>query len=120
MVSENGGGAPGASGLQAALASARSAFALRRRRTKHFYSELFGEGAWDALLLLFVEDRPGNGWTANAIAEAIGLPASTTVRWLGVLRQESLVDLVANASDEPSFAVSPRGRESMVELFSQG
>ena len=118
MVSENGGRALGAPELDAALASARSAFALRRRRAKHFCSELFGEGAWDALLLLFVEDRPGNGWTANAIAEAIGLPTSTTVRWLGVLRQESLVELVANASDEPCFAISARGRASMVELFS--
>ncbi|MEQ1934274.1 MAG: helix-turn-helix domain-containing protein [Fimbriimonadaceae bacterium] len=120
MASENGGRALGASGLDAVLSSARSAFALRRRRAKHFHSELFGEGAWDALLLLFVEARPGIGWTTTAIAEAIGLPTSTTVRWLGVLRQESLVELVANATDETRFAISARGRASMVELFSHG
>lgn len=80
---------------------ARRLFRLRRMRDQAFGPELFGEPAWDLLLDLYVaasEPRP-----VSIVATSIA--ASTDdVRWLDLLEEHGLVDLV-HAGSEMSQAI---------------
>lgn len=74
------------------LTLARRAYSLRRRRAAIFgNAELFGEPAWDILLDLFIAH--GEGKTVSVSSACIGsaAPATTGLRWLGVLAEEGLV-----------------------------
>lgn len=64
----------------------------RRMRTQVFDPAMFGgEAAWDILLLLYDADLCRRQHTPESLASAIGLPQSTTSRWLQFLEQSGLV-----------------------------
>ncbi|WP_349512143.1 MarR family winged helix-turn-helix transcriptional regulator [Erythrobacter sp. NFXS35] len=82
------------------LALARMAYSLRRKRAAIFGNpELFGEPAWDILLDLFIahgEDKPVSVSSACIGSAA---PATTGLRWLGVLAEEGLIVRENDAQD---------------------
>lgn len=71
---------------------ARKAYALRRKRAAIFGNpELFGEPAWDILLDLFIAHGEGKSVSVSSACIGSAAPATTGLRWLGVLAEEGLI-----------------------------
>ncbi|WP_181443433.1 MarR family winged helix-turn-helix transcriptional regulator [Porphyrobacter sp. YT40] len=74
------------------LALARKAYALRRKRGAIFGNpDLFGEPAWDILLDLFIARAEGKSVSVSSACIGSAAPATTGLRWLGVLADEGLI-----------------------------
>lgn len=74
------------------LAQARQAYALRRKRAAIFGNpELFGEPAWDILLDLYISHAEGKPVSVSSACIGSAAPATTGLRWLGVLAEEGLI-----------------------------
>lgn len=88
----------------AALSDARMAeyaerlYKERRRRSRYLPGHLFAEPAWDILLDLFVNGVRDRAISITSACIAGGIPATTGLRWLGVLEKEGL--LVRGISEE--------------------
>ncbi len=103
-----------------ALALARRTYALRRKRSGIFGNpDLFGEPAWDILLDLFI--AAGEGKTVSVSSACIGsaAPATTGLRWLGVLAEEGLVVRENDPEDHRRVLVrlAPAGQAAMERFF---
>lgn len=70
----------------------------RRRRSRYLPGHLFAEPAWDILLDLFVNGVRDRAISITSACIAGGIPATTGLRWLGVLEKEGL--LVRGTSEE--------------------
>lgn len=79
-------------------ACADKLYGERRRRARHFPPNLFAEPAWDILLDLFVNGIRNRGISITSACIAGGIPATTGLRWLGLLEKEGL--LVRETSDD--------------------
>ena len=66
-------------------------FSARWRRRQFFDESLFGEPAWDMLLLLCCADAGGLAIGANVLTGCTGVPVSVAERWLAVLEERGLV-----------------------------
>jgi len=102
------------------LALARKTYALRRKRAAIFGNpDLFGEPAWDILLDLFIAD--GEGKTVSVSSACIGsaAPATTGLRWLGVLADEGLVVREEDQEDNRRVMVrlTPAGHAAIERFF---
>lgn len=100
---------------------AESLYRHRRRRGRYLPSKLFAEPAWDILLDLFVNgvrDRPVS-ITSACIAGDI--PATTGLRWLGVLEQERLIEREVSRTDARVTLVrlTREAREQMRDFFAE-
>lgn len=84
---------------QSLLSRARIVIATRRTRERYFDRDLFGEPAWDILLALYVTEDSGSRFTTSKLADFIGVPLSTVVRWIKTLEQQSLVERVDHPTD---------------------
>lgn len=74
------------------LALARRAYALRRKRAVIFGNpDLFGEPAWDILLDLYIAHAEGKPVSVSSACIGSAAPATTGLRWLGVLADEGLI-----------------------------
>ncbi len=78
----------------------------RRRRVRKFGAAMFGEPAWEMLLILYVEHQRSRLTVSRLCAES-GAPSTTALRWLEYLEDQQLVQRRAHATD---------GRMSYVEL----
>jgi DNA-binding MarR family transcriptional regulator len=81
------------------LAKAELVLSSRRAREQFFDRDLFGEPAWDILLALYVTEEAGARFTVSKLAECIGTPLSTAVRWVHALEEKSLVERIAHPTD---------------------
>jgi hypothetical protein len=70
----------------------------RRRRSRYLPGHLFAEPAWDILLDLFINAVRDRAISITSACIAGGIPATTGLRWLGVLEKEGL--LVRGTSEE--------------------
>ncbi len=52
---------------------------------------LFGEAAWDAMLVLYSEE-PGLPHCAETLSQRLDLPSTTMARWVTVLENEGLIE----------------------------
>jgi hypothetical protein len=114
-------GEPGESGDEGAApegardlvlaASAERLYHERRRRSRYFPPHLFAEPAWDILLDLFVNGVRNRAISITSACIAGGIPATTGLRWLGLLEKEGL--LVRETSGEDA-------RVTWVRLSDQG
>lgn len=74
------------------LALARKTYALRRKRASVFGNpDLFGEPAWDILLDLYIAAGEGKPVSVSSACIGSAAPATTGLRWLGVLADEGLI-----------------------------
>lgn len=104
------------------LALARKAYALRRKRTAIFgNAELFGEPAWDILLDLFIAQAEGKAVSVSSACIGSAAPATTGLRWLGVLADEGLVVRENDAEDQRRVLVrlTARGVSAMERYFNE-
>lgn len=101
------------------LARARQIIAHRRKRLELFGKELFGEPAWEMLLLLYVSQSTQR-YTVGQLAEASGAPKSTGVRWIDHLEQQGLVEKDQHPTDGRTAFVklSKRGQEALALYLS--
>ena len=99
-------------------ARARHELVERRRRRRHFPEGLFGEPAWEILLLLYIQ-RGNRRFTVTALAEALDLPQNTTGRWLKVLQKEGLVFRNPHRLDQRAIIaeISEGGEKAISEYF---
>lgn len=140
MFEEPGTGAGQSDGHQdlALAAYAENLYQERRRRARHFPQHLFAEPAWDILLDLFVNGVRNRAISITSACIAGGIPATTGLRWLGLLEKEGLLVRENNGGDarvtwvrlsdngmnamrgylaEGSGAISPLGEATAATLY---
>ena len=76
---------------------------LRQARQKHFPPSIFGEPAWDILLILYVSD--GRAFSIKKLSDRSGLPPTTALRWVDYLAQQRLVARDAHPTDLRTIVV---------------
>lgn len=79
---------------------AQALYRARRRRVKNFSESLFSDPAWDMLLDLFVHAVRNQRITISSLCIAGAAPSSTSLRWIGVLVAEGLVERVPASYDQ--------------------
>ena len=96
------------------LARARQILAHRRKRIELFGKELFGEPAWEMLLLLYIAQSTQR-FTIGQLARASGAPPSTGARWIDHLEEQELVEKDPHPTDGRTAFVklSKRGQEAL-------
>lgn len=102
------------------LALARQAYMLRRKRAAIFGKpELFGEPAWDILLDLYIAHAEGKPVSVSSACIGSAAPATTGLRWLGVLAEEGLVVRENDADDNRRVLVrlTSGGITAMEQFF---
>jgi len=73
------------------LELAKREYADRRRRTKFFDAELFGEPAWDILVDLFIATKINKQVSVTSACIGAQVPATTALRWITVLESQGLL-----------------------------
>lgn len=96
---------------------AKQVIANRRRRHEIFGSAMFGEPAWDMLLLLYALDA-GARQTLGRLSDMSGTTKTTALRWMDYLEQEQLVRREAHPTDRRAafLEITEKGRDA-VELY---
>jgi DNA-binding MarR family transcriptional regulator len=91
---------------------ARQILALRQRRSNFFAKAMFGEPAWDILLVLYTA---GEGLTMNRLAQLAGVSQATGLRWMNYLSDQKLIKLESHPTDARSMRVllTDKGRETL-------
>ncbi|MET4132426.1 hypothetical protein ABIE62_001555 [Porphyrobacter sp. MBR-155] len=102
------------------LVLARKTYSLRRKRAVIFGNpELFGEPAWDILLDLFIAQAEGKPVSVSSACIGSAAPATTGLRWLGVLADEGLIVRENDSGDNRRVLVrlSNTGVKAMERFF---
>lgn len=94
-----------------ALALAREFYAGRRRRSRFFSADLFGEPTWDILLDLYVASCEGRSVPTTSACIGAHVPPTTALRWLRILETRGLVAREEDGRD---------GRRTFVHLTTRG
>jgi hypothetical protein len=109
-----------ASGNTNHIALARKTYALRRKRAAIFGNpDLFGEPAWDILLDLFIAAGENKSVSVSSACIGSAAPATTGLRWLGVLADEGLIARENDPEDNRRVLVrlTPSGHAAMERFF---
>lgn len=86
------------------VSRARRHLADRRKRIGLFGNSMFGEPAWDMLLVLYTEEG-GQRQTVGTLANASGHAPTTAIRWLDYLEGQGFVRREAHPVDRRSSFV---------------
>lgn len=99
---------------------AKRALLERRLRSNHLTKAIFGEPAWDVLLVLYIADFVGGKQTISNVASLVDVPVSTVVRWVRQLERENLATREPHPHDRRMIFVrlGERGREVLDRYFS--
>jgi DNA-binding transcriptional ArsR family regulator len=86
----------------------------RLKRKGFFPSSLFGEAAWDAILILFCAEQEMSN-CAESLALRLDLPLTTMGRWLAVLENEGLIEVQPKSllSEREALRLSVSGRNAV-------
>lgn len=97
---------------------ARAVLHTRRVRTRHFNRAMFGEPAWDILLLLYLADSLEGRQTIGQLAELVETPLTTVLRWVSYLEKEHLVERNNHPTDRRIvfIGMTDKGR-TVMEAF---
>jgi DNA-binding MarR family transcriptional regulator len=101
------------------LDRAKKIFADRRRRARFFDVGMFGEPAWDILLVLYISEQEGGRQTISRLTENAGSPSTTILRWLYALEERGLVARESHPNDLRKIFVelTERGRDALESYF---
>lgn len=78
----------------------------RRRRSRGFDPDLFGEPAWDILLDLHIQHCSARQVSVSSACLASNVPPTTALRWLGKLSDEGLIAIASSLRDRRLRIVS--------------
>lgn len=93
------GGDCGEASAPARMTVALAWIGARKARDRIFRSPLFQNPAWDILLDIYVHRGSGKESCVNDVCIASGAPATTVLRWVGVLVEEGLLERERDRSD---------------------
>ena len=98
----------------------RQEFADRRKRDTIFGTGLFGEPAWDILLVLFIE-KHGRRHSIGQLAKLSGVAPTTALRWIEALERRDLIRRSPHPTDLRAVFVemTEEGERAMVSYFSE-
>jgi DNA-binding MarR family transcriptional regulator len=98
-------------------ACARRLYEERQRRNLHFGSQMFGEPAWEILLILYLEDS-GERQAQARLVELSGASRSTGQRWVDHLVRKELAKREEHPTDRRRnfISLSDKGRH-LLELY---
>lgn len=101
----------------ALMRRARDTLANRRRRQDIFGKAMFGEPAWEMLLLLYITE-PGPRQSISRLADESGASRTTALRWIDYLEGQGLIRREAHPNDRRIAFVqlTQKGRQS-IELY---
>jgi DNA-binding MarR family transcriptional regulator len=105
---------------QTLISRARRAILERRKRAEMFGTAMFGEPAWEMLLILYVEQN-NLRLTIARLTQLSGASATTVLRWLEYLEGEELIRRYAHPVDARSSFVgmTDRGLQALDLYFSE-
>ena len=105
---------------EALVQAARRELERRRRRTRFLPEGMFGEPAWEILLMLYVEQH-GVRLKIARLTEMIGLPGTTTLRWVNYLQDRHLILREEHPTDRRAVFVrlTPKAIETIDGFFSE-
>lgn len=100
-------------------AEVRSILSLRRRRERFFDGELFADPAWDILLELYAADLGQRPLSVSSVCVGAAVPATTALRWIGVLQKNNLIERRADRLDgrRVFLVLSQSGKDAMDRFF---
>ena len=84
---------------------------MRQARNKQLPADLFGEPAWDILLLLYHGGMSPCG--ADDIAAYLGSPNTTVARWIAALASRGFVNRIADGAGNHSISLTNDGRAAL-------
>lgn len=112
MTAEAGSALRGAGAQHdARITLARELYAARRRRSRLFPADLFGEPTWDILLDLYVAGRESRRVPTTSACIGAHVPPTTALRWLRILEARGFVERESDGKD---------GRRTFVRLTDRG
>jgi DNA-binding MarR family transcriptional regulator len=82
------------------LQRATRILAARQARRKFFSPAMFGEPAWELLLVLYLADEQCTRLTITSLCHNSGFPSTTALRWLHFLEGKQLVSRVPSPVDK--------------------
>ncbi len=102
------------------LARARAILAARRGREAIFGKTIFGEPAWEMLLLLYIGESESRR-TIGRLGDLAGICKSPTVRWIDDLGRRGLVRREGHPTDRRAVFVelTRKGRRA-IDLYLSG
>lgn len=95
------------------VSRARIVLGSRRLRFRYFNRSMFGEPAWDILLVLYIMEATEGRQSTGRLAELVETPLSTAARWIDYLHRERLVEREPHPTDKRVVYIRllPKGRE---------
>ena len=92
-------------------------YGVRRERHQFFDNGLFGEPAWDILLILYWAEMEQLRLTVSNVCEAAHVPPTTALRWISKLEADGMILRVPHPYDGRVFRLSLSGH--VVERMNQ-
>ena len=91
---------PGLAERQVLCEIAKEVFRARAVREEYFPAQVFGEYAWDILLLLYIETSRAKRISLAALAAQISAPIAVVLRWIAYLETDQIVLVTSDPNDE--------------------
>lgn len=85
--------------METMVAEAKAALSARLLRQKEFPDGIFRDPAWDMLIDLMVNTLAGRAVNVSSLAIASGVPATTALRYIGLLESQGHIVRHADESD---------------------
>jgi hypothetical protein len=102
------------------VGKARAILKNRQRRLLSFGKGMFGEPAWEMLLLLFISDY-GPRLTVSSLLELSGASKSTALRWAMYLESQQLVAREPHPTDRRTafIRLTAKARDLLEQYLSE-
>jgi DNA-binding MarR family transcriptional regulator len=99
----------------------RKIIRYRKLRVRYFGRHLFADPAWDMLLDLAVAYAEGEALCVSSLGYASGVPATTSLRWIGQLVKMGLVERIHDEKDKRRtfIRLSNKGIAAVQEFFAE-
>ena len=112
---------PAADGRPTLARLAKALYASRAKRRKFLSAELLSEPAWDILLDLYINHAEGRIIRTTSVCFASNSPATTALRWIGVLEQRGLLERQGSTQDQRAKDVrlTPQGVQAIEQCLVQ-
>ena len=81
-------------------------YGIRRERQQYFDNDLFGEPAWDILLILYWAEMEQLRLTVSNVCEAAHVPPTTALRWISKLEADGMILRAPHPYDGRVFRLS--------------
>lgn len=101
------------------LATAQFSLEARQGRLEHFSPAMFGEPAWDLLLVLYVTRADTPAPAVSSLAKIAGIAITTAFRWIDYLEEKRLIVRDRSSDDGRALtvALSQDGRARLDDYF---